>query len=322
MLKAPLPPVLSPDLLALDLSSRIGRPELPGSAQPAPSVGPLLADNIVFREMPRQSPPPPSQVVLLAETEFPGSDSAMLKAPLPPVLSPDLLALDLSSRVGRPELPGSAQPAPSVGPLLADNIPPAPSPLPPPAALPSLASEKISPERTVASASPPQAAEPAASPAPSASSSEAPPAQYLAVVTPEISAAEKYLSDISASDAVLATNAASLHRVNCYLKWFNSALEPVETYLSSSPGLAKAQKAELQGATSSVETELSALLDQRKSLVKERELLLADRGQLRTRIEGEPLRSSTVKLDGLLGRPIEVSSRFALQTHSPLPSGL
>ena len=117
---------------------------------------------------------------------------------------------------------------------------------------------------------------------------------------------------MAANDILLSKNAANLNRVNCYLKWLDAALNPVEFFLGNSPSLASAKKNECQAAATATETELNSLLDQRESLEKEREKLLAERGNLRSIIEGEPLRLTTAKLDAILGRHIELANTFAL----------
>jgi hypothetical protein len=200
-----------------------------------------------------------------------------------------LFSPQAGDRDGRPTFqpPLKFVPFPS-GPLPTDHIAPAAPPAPP----------EILPEKAVASASLPPL----------------PAAHYLAVVTPDISASGKYLGDIAASDAVLSKNAASLNRTNCYLQWIKAALDPVEAYLDRSPGLAQAQKAGLQAATSAAGNELNSLLENRQSLGKEREQLLSERSRLRSLIEGEPLRLTTSKLDALLGRHVEVHQVVAQET--------
>jgi len=136
-------------------------------------------------------------------------------------------------------------------------------------------------------------------------------------VTPDISSSEKYLSGIAASDATLSKNAASLNRINSYLRWFSAALESLESSIPT--GLAAAQKAGLQEAGAAAESELSSLLEQRRALLEKREGLLADRGRLRTLIEGEPLQLSIAGLDALLGRPVKVVGTFALVSQQDLP---
>jgi hypothetical protein len=125
------------------------------------------------------------------------------------------------------------------------------------------------------------------------------------------------LGDIAASDAVLSKNAAALNRTNCYLQWLKAALDPVEAYLDSSPGLAQAQKPGFQAAASAAGNELNSLLENRHSLSQERDQLLSERGRLRSLIEGEPLRLTTARLDALLGRPVEMTKLVAQETSGP-----
>ena len=122
---------------------------------------------------------------------------------------------------------------------------------------------------------------------------------------------------MASNDSLLSKNAAALNRVNCYLKWLDAALSPVEFFLGNSPGLAATKKMECQAAAKATESALNSLLDQRESLTKDREQLLAERGRLRSNIEGEPLRRTTSKLDAILGRHIEIAYLFTKP--SPLP---
>jgi hypothetical protein len=255
----------------------------------------LLADNIASQAPLRPSAQPSATPKLLVLND--ARPEELFSAP---------------SLVGAPAaLPLDFPPAqPSSSPLLALLAPSSSPSLPQIANLVAGPAELPAPREAVA------AAVPAAQPAPQLPAAPAVPPEpssghYLAVLTPDISDSEKYLSDLTSSDAALAKNAATLNRVNSYLRWMKSALEPVESYLSSTAGLASAQKAELQAAATATTAELGVLLDQRQSLIEQREKLLADRGRLRTGIEGEPLRRSTAKLDTLLGRPIEVSKLFA-----------
>jgi hypothetical protein len=274
------------------------------------------------------APAPPAPIAIPAETEFPTGGIAMLEAP--PILPADLPSFDLPLPADAPVLAERAEPPPVVGPLLADHITPAATPPAPP---------EITPEKAVASNPLPPAAESAALaaatpalPVPariiptesvaSTSPSPLPASHYLAVVTPDISASEKYLGDIAASDAVLSKNAAALNRTNCYLQWLKAALDPVEAYLDSSPGLAQAQKVGLQAAASAAGNELNSLLENRHSLGKERDQLLSERGRLRSLIEGEPLRLTTARLDAILGRPVEMAKVVAQETSGPSPKPL
>lgn len=310
-------PLSSPDLISIEPAPQIGVSAFPERTQPAPLPGPLLVENIAPMKLPRPSepilPPATPQMIVLKEIMDEPPRSARLETPashtldFPPSLSesPSLLAA---------LAPSSQNLTPDVGSLLMETGFPAPGT--------ELAS--IAPARS-AEPSPPQSTpsetpsafslQPSAlSPVPQPIPSETPGAHYLAVVTPGISASTKYLNDLAVNDAVLSKNSASLNRVNCYLQWLNSALEPVESYLASSSDLASAPKNELQAAATATGDELNSLLDRRKSLLKERERLLSERGQLRSLIAGEPLRLSTAKLDALLGRPIEVSNLVALNS--------
>lgn len=337
-------------LFSLQAGSRDGRSTLnpPISFMPFP-FAPLLADRIAPAAPPapekaiasttpppaaKPTPPalaaatpaPPAPIAVPAETEIPDISIAMLEAP--PVLPVDLISPELPLPATAPALAERADPSPAFGPLLADPIAPAAPqapeesipekaaasiPLPPAAELPPPALAAATPPLPVPAPIIPNEAVASASPSqePSASLSPLPVGHYLAVVTPDISASEKYLGDIAASDAVLSKNAAALSRTNCYLQWLKAALDPVEAYLDSSPGLAQAQMAELQAASSAAGNELNSLLENRHSLGKERDQLLAERGRLRSAIEGEPIRLTSAKLDALLGRPIEGSKSLA-----------
>jgi hypothetical protein len=304
------PPLSSPDFISIEPSPQIGVSAFPERTQPAPLPGPLLVENITPTKLPRPSEPmlprgtPP--VIVLKEIMDEPPRSARIETPashtldFPPSLSesPSLLAA---------LAPSSQNLTPDVGSLLMETGFPAPG----------TEHASIAPARSAepSSLQPSPSETPSAlSPVPQPIPTETPGAHYLAVVTPGISASTKYLSDLAVNDAVLSKNSATLNRVNCYLQWLNSALEPVESYLASSSDLASAPKSELQAAATATGDELNSLLDRRKSLLKERERLLSERGQLRSLIEGEPLRLSTVKLDALLGRPIEVTNLVALNS--------
>jgi hypothetical protein len=311
------PPLSSPDLISIEPSPQIGVSVFPERTQPAPLPGPLLVENITPTKLPRPSAPmlprATPQMIVLKETMDEPPRSARIE-------TPTSLTLDFSPSLPEsPSLlaalaPSSRNLTPDVGSLLMETGFPAPG-TELASTAPSRSAEPSSPQPIPSETSSALSLQPSASsPVPQPIPSEAPGAHYLAVITPGISASTKYLNDLAVNDAVLSKNAATLNRVNCYLQWLNSAVEPVESYLASSSGLATAPKNELQAAAAVTGDELNTLLDRRKSLLKERERLLSERGQLRSLIEGEPLRLSTAKLDALLGRPIEVSNLVALNS--------
>ena len=283
------------------------------AATPAKSPSPASTPAPILAAAASPTPPTPSstpkELATLTEPAFPNIDIATLNVPLLPIEEMAKISKlgELLSTTARAALPES--PA-----LIATLTPASQSPQaskPEPKAGIAVPAEPIIGE-AIASATPPKATAVTTSTVPEPPKAESPDAHYLAVVTPDIADSEKYLSNMAANDILLSKNAANLNRVNCYLKWLDAALNPVEFFLGNSPSLASAKKNECQAAATATETELNSLLDQRESLEKEREKLLAERGNLRSIIEGEPLRLTTAKLDAILGRHIELANTFAL----------
>jgi len=331
-LEIPYLPLFSPDLLLTNSFLQPSRMELPRGAEPLPDFGPMMADDVVHfiyptpelareeagrKDIPlpeaaeappllAEATPSPAEIALPPETQVP--ELAALEMSPPPILSPDFLPSDSFLQPGSLELPQRAEPSPVLSPMLADEVAPAIGASPTPEVAQEVAKGENIPEKAAL-------ADATASPSPPTSLSSA--KHYVAVVTPDISSSEKYLSGIAASDATLSKNAASLNRINSYLRWFSAALESLESSIPT--GLAAAQKAGLQEAGAAAESELSSLLEQRRALLEKREGLLADRGRLRTLIEGEPLQLSIAGLDALLGRPVKVVGTFALVSLQDLP---
>jgi hypothetical protein len=295
------PPLLPVNQLSMNFPLLAATPAATEMTDLLPAISPLLAENITEDEVSSPQLPPAVEATPLAinattEPILPEitSDETLASLPLEPSTEPVITSDEaLASLSPEPILPeitsdetlASLSPEPSTEPVITSDEAPA----------------SLSPE-------------PSTEPVPPVTPAPLPHAHYLAVVTPDIQASEKYLDDIAASDALLSKNAASLNRTNYYLQWLNAGLAPVEAYLDSSAGLPQLQKAELQAATNAVAAELTTLLENRRALVQERDLLLSERGRLRSLIEDEPLRLRTAQLDALLGRPVEAPPPLAKET--------